>query len=141
MLRERLEPKTVEGRADRSARRILIVDDDASIRFLLRLIFENAGYVVTEAQNGQAALIRIKIQLPHIVVTDIKMPVMDGGELIEHLRSDPRSVDLPIVAVTADRNAREVARKANVVLGKPFRQSTLIETVNGLLEERELKAG
>lgn len=131
----------MEARASRSDRRVLVVDDDPSIRFLLRLIFEAAGYAVSEAQHGQAALIRIQIQLPDVVVTDIRMPVMDGGALIEHLRSNPRSADLPIVVVTGERNPTAGVSKANVILAKPFLQSTLVETVNGLLEERELKAG
>jgi CheY-like chemotaxis protein len=123
-----------------AARRILVVDDDPSIRFLLRLIFEAAGYSVSEAPHGRAALIRIKMRLPDVVVTDMKMPVMDGGALIEHLRSDPESADIPIVAVTGERARPEPAAKANVILAKPFLQATLVETVNGLLEERGLRA-
>jgi len=120
--------------------KILVVDDDPSIRFLLRLIFEAAGYAVSEAPHGRAALIRIKIQLPDVVVTDLKMPVMDGGALIERLRSEPHWADIPIVAVTGERAPLERVAKANVILAKPFLQSTLVETVNGLLEERGLKA-
>jgi CheY-like chemotaxis protein len=135
------EPLQAVENTNQGTRQILVVDDDPSIRLLLRVIFESAGYAVTEAQHGRAALTRIETELPDVVVTDLKMPVMGGGALIEHLRSDPRSMHLPIVAVTADRNAKEVARKANAILRKPFHYSTLIETVDGLLEERALKAG
>jgi CheY-like chemotaxis protein len=112
---------------------ILVVDDDPNMRFLLRLILESRGYEVTEAQHGVAALIRIKNALPDLVVTDIKMPVMDGGELIQHLRSDPQTAELPILAVTASRYAQGVAADADVVLDKPFRQSALISAVQSLL--------
>src|ERR1700682_3577367 len=103
---------------------ILVVDDDPIIRFLLRLIFESAGYAVIEAQHGLAALIRIKDVLPDLVVTDMMMPVMDGGELITHLRSDPRTAGLRILAVTGNPEARESAGAADVVMGKPFPQSS-----------------
>jgi CheY-like chemotaxis protein len=116
-----------------SGRHVLVVDDDPSTRFLLRLIFEAAGYDVSEAQNGIAALIRIKGALPDLVVTDIMMPVMDGGALIEHLRVEPRTKHLPILAVSANPKARGVAARADCVLGKPFDKSDLLAAVEALL--------
>ncbi|HEX9099615.1 MAG TPA: response regulator [Candidatus Dormibacteraeota bacterium] len=65
------------------------------MRFLFRLIFESAGYEVTEAQHGVAALIRIKNALPDLVVTDMMMPVMDGGELITQSEKRPRDRGSP----------------------------------------------
>jgi CheY-like chemotaxis protein len=114
-------------------KRILVVDDDPSIRFLLRLIFENAGYHVTEAQHGVAALIHIKDAVPDLVVTDMMMPVMDGGELIKHLRSEPLTSGLPILAVTANPAAKEAAGSADAVLRKPFERSELLARVGMLL--------
>jgi CheY-like chemotaxis protein len=124
-----------------SGKTILVVDDDPSMRFLLRLIFESCGYEVREAQHGIAALIRIKNALPDLVVTDIKMPVMDGGALIKRLRSNPQTADLPIVAVTASAEAKVVAADADVVLDKPFLQSTLLVTVKSLLSAPRLSFG
>ena len=115
------------------AKRIMVVDDDPSIRFLLRLIFEGAGYRVTEAQNGIAALIRIKGELPDLLVTDMMMPRMDGGALIEHLRSEASTASLRILAVTANPRAREAAARADAVLGKPFDRSELLGIVSRLL--------
>ncbi|MHB8587381.1 MAG: response regulator [Candidatus Dormibacteraceae bacterium] len=123
-----------------SLQRILVVDDDPSIRFLLRLIFESSGYEVTEAQHGVAALIRIKDALPDLVVTDMMMPVMDGEELIQHLRSDPDTVGLPILAVTGNPATNQAARGADIVLGKPFHQSALLATVKTMLTERRVIA-
>jgi CheY-like chemotaxis protein len=121
-----------------SVKRILVVDDDPSIRFLLRMIFESSGYEVSEAQHGVAALIRIKDALPDLVVTDMMMPVMDGGALIKHLRGDPRTAGVPILAVTSNPRAREAAEEANVVMGKPFLQSRLLAAVNSLLAQNGL---
>jgi CheY-like chemotaxis protein len=123
-----------------SVNRILVVDDDPSMRFLLRLIFENSGYDVNEAQNGVTALIKIKDVLPDLIVTDMMMPVMAGGALIGHLRSDPRTAGLRIPAVTADPDAKKAAASANVVLAKPFIQSTLLASVSSLLGEERLEA-
>jgi CheY-like chemotaxis protein len=120
-----------------SVKRILVVDDDPSMRFLLRLIFESSGYEVSDAQHGVAALLKIKDALPDLVVTDMMMPVMDGGELITHLRSNPRTADIPILALTANPDAREAAAEADYVLGKPFHQSMLLATVNSILAEQE----
>ena len=105
---------------------------------MLRLIFEGSGYDVSEAQHGVAALIKIKDALPDLVVTDMMMPVMDGGELIIHLRSNPRTAALPILAVSPNPDAREAARDADYVLGKPFDRAMLLATVKSILGEQSL---
>ena len=119
-------------------KRILVVDDDPSMRFLFRLIFESSGYEVSEAQHGVAALLRIKGAMPDLVVTDIVMPIMDGGELIQHLKSDPQTAEVPIVAVTGSPDAEARAVKADVVMNKPFQQSALLAIVNSLLGAQQL---
>ena len=60
-------------------RTILVVDDESSMRFLLRMILESAGYEVVEAPHGAAALERAKESPPDLVVTDLMMPVMNGA--------------------------------------------------------------
>jgi CheY-like chemotaxis protein len=121
-------------------KRILVVDDDPDIRFLLRLLFEGVGYEVSEAHHGVAALIRVKEALPDLVVTDIMMPVMDGGKLIKRLKSDARTAALPIVAITGTPNARAAAMAADVVMSKPFSHSSLLATVGSLLVGQQLSA-
>jgi CheY-like chemotaxis protein len=124
-----------------SLKRILVVDDDPGVRFLLRLLFESVGYEVSEAQHGVAALIRVKEALPDLVVTDIMMPIMDGSQLIKHLKSDERTAALPIVAITGTRGAKEAAAAADVVMTKPFDHSSLLATVGSLLVGPHLSAG
>ena len=124
-----------------SLKRILVVDDDPDMRFLLRLLFESVGYEVTEAQHGVAALIRVKEAMPDLVVTDITMPVMDGGTLIKRLKSDVRTAALPIVAITGNPGAREAAKAADVVLTKPFHHASLLATIDSLLVGQQLSAG
>jgi CheY-like chemotaxis protein len=124
-----------------SLKRILVVDDDPGVRFLLRLLFESVGYEVSEAQHGVAALIRVKEALPDLVVTDIMMPIMDGSQLIKHLKSDERTAALPIVAITGTPGAKEAAAAADVVMTKPFDHSSLLATVGSLLVGPHLSAG
>jgi CheY-like chemotaxis protein len=112
---------------------ILIVDDEPDVRFMIRLIFEHAGHQVTEAANGAMALQRIHEKLPDLIVTDIMMPVMNGGELIARLRADPVMSGIPILAVTGDP---ERAGEADATLAKPFVPKELVAFAASLLKAR-----
>ena len=114
-------------------KRILIVDDDAAIRALLRLILEGIGYEVGEAHHGGSALAEIGASVPDLVMTDLMMPVLDGTQLIRCLRSDSRTACIPILVLSANPNAKEIASKADAVLGKPFNRASLVAIVGSLL--------
>ncbi len=89
--------------------KILIVDDEPDLRYLLRRVFERAGHVVTDAGHGEAALESVRGAPPDLVVTDMMMPVMDGAELIRRLRPDPATAGIPILAVTGDPHMASAA--------------------------------
>jgi CheY-like chemotaxis protein len=114
-------------------RTILIVDDESNMRFLLRLTLEGAGYEVVEAPHGAAALERTKESRPDLVVTDLMMPVMTGRELIERLRADPQTEEIPIVVLSA--NPRTTIDDVDAMLGKPFDPDKLLETARYLSGE------
>ena len=78
--------------------RVLLVDDEPQVRELLSRHLSNKGFDCTQAADGRAALERIESDPPHLVVTDIKMPRMDGMELLRRLSS--QGVDLPVVLIT-----------------------------------------
>jgi CheY-like chemotaxis protein len=122
-----------EGGEHVAHKEILVVDDDSSARFLMRLILEDAGYLVREAANGLGALILLKDWLPQLIVTDMVMPEMDGQELISRLRSDPRSAAVPILAVTGQPEAMERAGGADAVLAKPLSRAGLVSAVTSLI--------
>ena len=109
---------------------ILIVDDEPDLRFMMRLIFEQAGHQVMEAPNGAVALKRILEQLPDLVVTDVMMPVMDGAEFIGRLRADPILSSIPILAVTGNPDR---AGAADATLSKPFEPKELAAIAASLL--------
>lgn len=103
------------------------------MRELLRLILEGSGYEVSEAQHGKAALKEMRHSVPDLVVTDLMMPVMSGQQLVRHLRSDVRTAAVPILVLSSNPNAGEIALKADAVVGKPFSRADLVATVNSLV--------
>jgi len=84
--------------------KILIVDDDADIRAVARVTLVDAGHEVWEAANGRAALDLLAEHakdLPCVVLVDLRMPVMDGWDLVAALRSDARWKNIPIIVFSA----------------------------------------
>jgi circadian clock protein KaiC len=112
--------------------RILVVDDEADERFLLRRAFERAGHEVSDADDGAAALAIARESPPDLIVTDMMMPIMDGAELIRHLRSDPATAGIPIVASTGDP---DLANAADVVISKSSSFEHLVAAAATLLKK------
>ena len=109
-------------------KRVLVVDDDASIRELLSTVLEDDGYEVVPAANGEDALAVCARWRPDVIVLDLMMPVMDGWTFAKRLRERD---DIPIVVLSAandlERHAKSVG--AIEVIGKPFDLDQLIPTV------------
>jgi CheY-like chemotaxis protein len=80
---------------------VLVVDDEADARALVRDILTAGGYRVTEAADGREALEAIARERPALVVLDLMMPELDGFEVLEHLGADPALRELPVVVLTA----------------------------------------
>jgi len=112
--------------------RILIVDDEPDVRFMMRLIFEGAGHKVTEARHGAIGLKSVKARRPDLVITDVMMATMDGLEFIERLRSNPRTAAIPVLVVSGNS---ELATAANTRLGKPFTRRELLHAAALLIRE------
>ena len=87
----------------RSRTRLLVVDDSVDAQELFRLHLERSGYEVVTAHDGREALEQLGREplLPGCIIVDLLMPVMDGMELIESLRSDRRLADVPVLVVSA----------------------------------------
>ncbi|MEG5065725.1 response regulator [Microcoleus sp. B3-A4] len=79
---------------------ILIVEDDVATREILRCVLETQGWAVTEADSGRAALDRLKVARPHLILLDLTLPEMDGFELIGELRKSHSGDPIPIVVIT-----------------------------------------
>jgi CheY-like chemotaxis protein len=123
---------------------VLVVDDEASVRILLQLALEDAGYTVSLAANGREALVCLVGGPADIVLTDLQMPGLGGVELFTELRA--QGFRIPVVFMSAGTNARSaaVAHGADGYIPKPFDLDTLLSTLAYLLpqrQERERTAG
>jgi DNA-binding NarL/FixJ family response regulator len=123
------------------AKRLLVVDDDPG---LLRAVAETLraeGYEVTTARRGAEALVCIAESLPDLIVSDIRMPGMDGYELVRNLRSSARTRLIPVVFLTAkDETADRIAgfrSGVDAYLTKPFEPDELLAVVANILKRVE----
>lgn len=82
-------------------KRVLIVDDDESVRLFVAGIMEGEGWEAIEALNGQQAIDRAESEKPDLIVLDVNMPVMDGFTAFRHLRESPFTDKIPIIMLTA----------------------------------------
>lgn len=123
------------------AKRLLVVDDDPG---LLRAVAETLraeNYEVTTARRGAEALVCIAESLPDLIVSDIRMPGMDGYELVRNLRASARTKLIPIVFLTAkDETADRIAgfrSGVDAYLTKPFEPDELVAVVANILKRVE----
>ena len=116
--------------------RILIIDDYADNRELLRLMLEQEGYVVSEAGDGLEGIEMARTEKPDAVLVDLSMPGLDGWNVLKELRADEQTARIPCAAVSAFADGardRALAHGFNAYLTKPFRRNELLETVERLL--------
>jgi CheY-like chemotaxis protein len=111
--RSRLSAVLSRYRAAGKAGSVLVVDDEADTRELLRRVLVHDGWEVTGAENGRVALERIAAGRPDLILLDLMMPEMDGFEFVERLRRDVRGPSIPIVVVTAKDITEEDRRRLN----------------------------
>ena len=121
--------------------RVLIVEDDPDGRLLYVEWLQQAGFRVAQAHNGLQALERAVEATPDVVVTDLKIPGIDGFELTRRLKSDPRTRDVPVIAVTgyaayAADPARAHRAGCDAVLPKPCTAEELETAIRRLIAAR-----
>jgi sigma-B regulation protein RsbU (phosphoserine phosphatase) len=111
--------------------KVLVIDDDALMRMTLRAYLEDSGYSVVEAEDGEQGMELFNRERPDIVLTDLRMPKMDGFEVIARLKRD--SPGTPIIAITGtgdeDTAAEAVRRGACDALLKPINDLSILEAV------------
>ncbi|MHB8611355.1 MAG: response regulator [Candidatus Dormibacteraceae bacterium] len=112
---------------------VLVVEDDQSLRVVIRMILEHAGYQVSEARNGRAALESIQGQKPDLILADMRMPIMNGVELVNHLRSDARTASIPVVLMSGLLTDSDGSSVADAIVAKPFEPADLLGAIARLL--------
>src|SRR3990172_6824524 len=120
-------------------RTILVVDDDADIRMVLRTNLEEEGFAVIEADGGAAAIAGVEENTPDLVILDVMMPEVDGYEVLAELRSKPEYENLPVVLLTARRQESDVwegwSSGADYYMTKPFKMNELVRFVRYVFGE------
>jgi DNA-binding NarL/FixJ family response regulator len=119
-------------------KRLLVVDDDASLLMAVSETLRAEGYVVVTARRGAEALVRVVERTPDLIISDIRMPGMDGYQLARNLRSTPHTRLIPVVFLTAkDEIADRIAgfrSGVDAYVTKPFEPEELLAIVAGILE-------
>lgn len=112
--------------------RVLVVEDDPSVRGLLQTLLGAEGYQVSVAADGLAGLVKASSQRPALILLDLMMPDLGGIRVLEELRGDPALADLPVIVVTGKIDAvpelRGVLGERNV-FAKPFGVAELLTRV------------
>lgn len=119
-------------------KKILAVDDERHIVRLVQVNLQRAGYEVVTAFDGKEALEKIKSEKPDLVVLDVMMPYMDGFEVLQTLRKDPETRELPVIMLTAKAQDADVFRGwqsgVDCYLTKPFNPMELISFVRRIFK-------
>ena len=119
-------------------KKILAVDDERHIVRLVQVNLERAGYEVVTAFDGKDALEKVASENPDLVVLDVMMPYMDGFEVLQNLRKNPSTRELPVIMLTAKAQDADVFRGwqsgVDCYLTKPFNPMELISFVKRIFK-------
>ncbi|MFC1893223.1 response regulator [Chloroflexota bacterium] len=123
-------------------KKVLIADDESSVRSLLRRIL-HSKYIVSEASNGEEAVDMAQREKPDIILMDVMMPKLDGVGACSVIKSDPDTRAIPVIMVTArwqpldQEYAKDMGADGYIV--KPFDTQELMDTINELLMDTSRK--
>ncbi|MBI2510873.1 MAG: response regulator [Opitutae bacterium] len=116
---------------------ILVVDDAKAVRALAKQALAPLGLAVSEATNGYNALFAMEKSLPDLLLLDVKMPIMDGLELLTMMRSNPTLARVPVVMLTSPADhpilGQLTALGVSAILKKPFDPAALVEAAQRAL--------
>ena len=139
---KRLKEQVVQSQLHKQgkAERLLIVDDDDSIRSLLEQELGDAGYLIDEASNGKEALAKVRANKPDLIILDVMMPEMNGFDVAAVLKNDPETMDIPIIVLSIVQDkARGFRIGVDRYLTKPIDTGVLFNEIGSLLEQGKSK--
>jgi CheY-like chemotaxis protein len=117
--------------------KVLVVEDNSDARNLMKSILKQEQLDVVVAEDGIEGLERARAESPDLIITDISMPRLSGGEMIRRLRASPQHKHVPILAITAygiDRAMEAIKAGASRALARPFENHLLLVFVKDLLK-------
>jgi DNA-binding response OmpR family regulator len=115
---------------------VLLVEDDASVRELLKVLLEVEGYDIVEAKDGLEGLHKAMTAKPDLMILDLMMPEIDGERLLARLRGEPATQHLPVIVLSGRYEALERCRDligVDNVFAKPFEPVKLLDRVGSLV--------
>ncbi len=123
------------------SKKILIIDDEVQFAKVVAARLESNGYEISIAHDGKDGITKARIDRPDLIIIDILMPNMNGGDAVRLLKADPRTTNIPIIFLTAilDSNKNDSGQRINVdnkfypAIAKPFDAEKLLEKVEELL--------
>jgi CheY-like chemotaxis protein len=119
--------------------RILVIDDNASFRELLRIMLSNEGYAVEEAEDAVEGGKAVLAAQPDLVICDIDMPYMDGLELLSALRADPSIASLKVILLSGRKDIETLTKAEQLgaldYLIKPVTRERLLDSINTCLKK------
>jgi two-component system alkaline phosphatase synthesis response regulator PhoP len=122
-------------------RKILTVDDEKHIVRLIQVNLERHGYEVVTAYDGREALQKVDEERPDLVILDVMMPYMDGFEVLQNLKRNPGTRDIPVIMLTAKAQDADVFKGwqsgVDCYLTKPFNPMELISFVQRIFKSLE----
>ena len=119
------------------SRRILVVDDHADNRRILRDLLQSAGFEILEATTGEEAVTRAEATVPDLILMDIQLPGIDGYEATRRIKADPALRRIPLIVVTSyalsGDDAKALAAGADAYVAKPFSPRVMLAKVREYL--------
>lgn len=116
---------------------VMVVDDAESMRGLVSITLNNAGYSTVEAESGMDALEKLSVQPVNMIISDVNMPGMNGIELVKQLKSNPSHKFIPVVMLTThktdDMKRQGQAAGAKAWIVKPFKPETILKVVQKII--------
>jgi DNA-binding response OmpR family regulator len=119
-------------------KKIVYIEDDFEMTYLIKMILERRGYEIIATNNGLEGFEIIEREKPDLVLLDLMMPNIDGWDIYHQLKSDTRTEEIPVIVISAkaqpiDRVLGLQIAKVNYYISKPFRPQELIECVESIL--------
>lgn len=120
-------------------KKIVYIDDDIEMTYLIKMILERKGYEIISTNNGLEGFELVEKENPDLVLLDLMMPEIDGWEIFQQLRSNSKTENIPVIVISAkaqpiDKVLGLQVAKVNNYVGKPFKPQELIESIESILE-------